>query len=90
MSSKHEWMTDGMSFDASEKVLTDYEAEGWELVSLNWDSESGGFFGCWKRPRVRNPVVAESVGRLEAWIRDYGHEKQPEFIADLKTVLELK
>ena len=48
MAAKHEWMTDGMSFDASEKVLSDYEAEGWELVSLSWDD--GSFFGCWKRP----------------------------------------
>jgi hypothetical protein len=90
MSSKHEWMTDGMGFDASEKLLAEYEAEGWELVCLSWDSDTSGFMGCWKRPRYVAPNVAEAVGRLHAWIRDYGDQKQPEFIADLKTVLELK
>ena len=28
--------------------------------------------------------------RLTAWIRDYGHEKQPAFIADLRVVLGIK
>lgn len=86
----HEWMTDGIALDASERILAEYEAEGWQLVTLSWDSQAGVFMGCWKRPRVMNTDVAESVQRLKAWIRDYGHEKQPEFISDLKTVLELK
>ena len=33
---------------------------------------------------------AEAAGRLQAWICDYGDQKQPEFIADLKTVLGMK
>jgi hypothetical protein len=32
--------------------------------------------------------VTESANRLACWIRDYGHEKQPAFIADLQTVLD--
>ena len=31
--------------------------------------------------------VYEAISRLKAWIRDYGHEKQPEFICDLETVI---
>ena len=33
--------------------------------------------------------IDDVVIRLRAWIRDYGHEKQPVFIADLKTVLDV-
>ena len=32
--------------------------------------------------------IYDVVGRLRAWIRDYRDEKQPVFIADLKTVLD--
>ncbi len=31
--------------------------------------------------------IVDTINRLEAWVRNYGHEKQPEFIADLKTVI---
>jgi hypothetical protein len=31
--------------------------------------------------------VTEVAQRLECWIRDYRHEKQPAFIADLEAVL---
>jgi len=40
------------------------------------------------------PVIVESeplldaVGRLRAWITEFGDQKQPEFITDLKTVLD--
>jgi hypothetical protein len=30
----------------------------------------------------------ESVGRLRAWVRDFGHLKEPVFIADLNRVLD--
>jgi|694.fasta_scaffold01648_54 hypothetical protein len=33
--------------------------------------------------------VYDAVSRLRSWIRDYGDQKQPYFIADLKTVLNL-
>ena len=29
----------------------------------------------------------KSVGRLQSWIRDYGHEKEPRFLSDLEAVL---
>lgn len=32
--------------------------------------------------------TSDAVERLTAWIRDYGHEKQPQFIADLRSVLK--
>jgi len=34
-----------------------------------------------------NPLLT-CAGRLRAWVRDFGHDKQPEFIADLKAVLD--
>jgi len=30
----------------------------------------------------------EAIGRLRAWVRDFGSEKDPTFIADLSRVLE--
>lgn len=89
MAKKHEWMTDGIALDASERILAEYEADGWQLVTLSWDSQAGVFMGCWNRPLESVPsiVVYEAVSRLRAWIRDYGHQKRPRFIADLKTVL---
>lgn len=33
---------------------------------------------------------AEASARLQAWVRDFGDQKQPAFIADLKTVLGIK
>ena len=32
--------------------------------------------------------LVDEINRLEAWVRNYGHQKQPEFIADLKTVID--
>lgn len=32
--------------------------------------------------------ATEACGMLSAWIRDYGHLKEPAFIADLRTVLD--
>ena len=32
--------------------------------------------------------IVDTINRLEAWVRNYGHEKQPAFIADLKTVID--
>jgi hypothetical protein len=40
--------------------------------------------------RKTNDAICEATGRLQAWIRDFGDQKQPEFIADLETVLRLK
>ena len=34
--------------------------------------------------------LAVPRGRLMAWIRNYGDQKQPEFIADLKAVLGME
>ena len=34
------------------------------------------------------PEAEDSADRLWSWIAQYGHTKQPEFIADLKAVLE--
>jgi len=31
--------------------------------------------------------LVDEINRLEAWIRNYGHEKQPAFIADLRTLI---
>lgn len=88
---KHEWMTDGIALDASERILAEYEAKGWQLVTLQWDSQAGVFMGCWKRPAggVNSIAVHEAASRLRSWIRDYGDQKQPYFIADLETVLKL-
>ena len=101
MAQKHEWMTDGISLDASEKILAEYESKGWEVVSISWDSDTGVFMGVWKRPVVAENTgakklsavfpddVYDAVGRLRAWIRDFGDQKRPEFISDLQTVLRL-
>lgn len=32
--------------------------------------------------------VTKAIGRLEAWIREFGDLKEPVFIADLKTVID--
>ena len=32
--------------------------------------------------------IVDTINRLEAWVRNYGHEKQPAFIADLKVLIE--
>ena len=34
-----------------------------------------------------NEDLYEAISRLKAWIRDYGHEKQPVFIHDLETLI---
>lgn len=31
--------------------------------------------------------IVDTINRLEAWVRNYGHEKQPGFIADLRTLI---
>ena len=31
--------------------------------------------------------IVDTVNRLEAWVRNYGHEKQPAFIADLQAII---
>ena len=31
--------------------------------------------------------VVDTINRLEAWLRNYGHEKQPAFIADLRVLI---
>lgn len=31
--------------------------------------------------------IVDTISRLEAWVRNYGHEKQPAFIADLKVLI---
>lgn len=41
-----------------------------------------------KTESVSRDSVIESVGRLEAWISEYGPQKSPEFIADLKMAIE--
>lgn len=88
MAQQHEWMTDGISLDASEKILAEYESKGWEVVGISWDSDTGAFMGVWKRPVTHSESVYDVVSRLRSWIRDYGDQKQPYFIADLKTVLD--
>ena len=92
-------MTDGIGLNASENILAEYETEGWQVVSLSWDSTAGVFMGVWKRPVAKTveqsqaaklpESVYDTVSRLRSWIRDYGDQKQPYFIADLKTVLNL-
>jgi hypothetical protein len=49
MGQRHEWMTDGIGFDAADSMLAKYEAEGWELVTISWDSDGSAFMGVWKR-----------------------------------------
>ena len=88
MTELHEWMTDGIALDASEKILAEYESKGWEVVSISWDTDTGAFMGVWKRPVAHSESVYDVVSRLRSWIRDYGDQKQPYFIADLKTVLD--
>jgi hypothetical protein len=82
-------MTDGISLDASEKIPAEYESKGWQVVSLSWDSTAGVFMGVWKRPVGCSESVCDVISRLRSWIRDYGDQKQPVFIADLKTVLDV-
>ena len=31
--------------------------------------------------------IVDTINRLEAWVRNYGHEKQPAFIADLRAII---
>ena len=62
MAQQHEWMTDGISLDASEKILAEYESKGWEVVSISWDSRAGVFMGVWKRPMPED-APAEDVAR---------------------------
>ena len=31
--------------------------------------------------------IVDTINRLEAWVRKYGHEKQPAFIADLRVLI---
>lgn len=37
---------------------------------------------------TRQDEIRAAAERLRAWLRDYGHEKQPAFVGDLKTVLD--
>jgi hypothetical protein len=60
MAQQHEWMTDGIALDASERILAEYEAEGWQLVTLSWDSQAGVFMGVWKRPVKPKPRESAS------------------------------
>ncbi len=39
-------------------------------------------------PKAISDEAAEAIGRLQAWIRDYGHLKEPVFVEDLKTVID--
>ena len=39
---------------------------------------------------AKNERLAVPRGRLMAWIHNYGDQKQPEFIADLKAVLGME
>jgi hypothetical protein len=64
---------------------------------LRW-AENGAFLDIQRAAAIvragqalkpKDPEVLDVVGRLRAWIRDYGHEKQPVFIADLKMVLDV-
>lgn len=63
---------------------------------LHW-TENGSFLDIQRAAAIvragqalkpKDPDVIDVVGRLRAWIRDYGDEKQPAFVADLKTVLD--
>ena len=31
--------------------------------------------------------IVDTINRLESWVRNYGHEKQPAFIADLRVLI---
>ena len=31
--------------------------------------------------------IVDTINRLEAWVRNYGHEKQPAFVADLRAII---
>ena len=31
--------------------------------------------------------IVDTINRVEAWVRNYGHEKQPAFIADLQAII---
>ena len=31
--------------------------------------------------------IVDTINRLEAWVRNYRHEKQPAFIADLQAII---
>lgn len=62
---------------------------------LRW-SENGSFLDIQRAAAIvragqamkpKEPETLDAAGRLLAWIRNYGDEKQPVFIADLKTVL---
>ena len=70
MAQQHEWMTDGIALDASERILAEYEAEGWQLVTLSWDSQAGVFMGVWKR--LVKPKPRESAS--EAGMADSASE----------------
>jgi hypothetical protein len=35
-----------------------------------------------------NNKTCEAIGRLEAWVREYGSRSQPPFLDDLKTVIQ--
>lgn len=50
MSQKHEWETAGVNFAESGRIFQEYEADGWEIVSVSWDSNSRCFMVVWKRP----------------------------------------
>jgi hypothetical protein len=64
---------------------------------LQW-TENGSFLDIQRAAAIvragqalkpKDEEITDVVGRLRAWIRDYGHEKQPVFIADLTTVLNV-
>ena len=80
MAQQHEWMTDGISLDASEKILAEYESKGWEVVSISWDSRAGVFMGVWKRPMPED-VAAEDVAAEDVAAEDVAR-KALEEIAD--------
>jgi hypothetical protein len=50
MNKKHEWLTEGIPFAESGRIFEEYEAAGWEIVSVSWDSNSRCFMAVWKRP----------------------------------------
>lgn len=31
----------------------------------------------------------EAISRVQAWVRDFGHTKEPAFIRDIETLLEI-
>jgi len=65
MAERHEWMTDGIALDASERILAEYETEGWGLVTLSWDSQAGVFMGCWNRP-MKPPETEPETAMADA------------------------